>query len=299
MTAPVGIKVEGERREELRARLRGLGFDEVRFAHVSEERSHGLRDWLAAGMHADMAWMERTADKRSKAELVLPGVQSVIILGVNYWPGSAIEARVIKPNGARWARYALHEDYHDTMKHGLIAAGRVLEEMVGLGEEDYRYYVDTGPVLERGWAARSGLGFRGKNAMLISKSHGNWLFLASILTGIEIEPDAPLRKSVQQSEEGERAGLLCGKCTRCLDACPTNAFSAPGIEMPAAAFRTRRSRTKGLSRMNCVRASACASTGATSVSRFARGIGLRSKAGSCSLARVTSSRICPWVKSWG
>ena len=229
MTAPVGIKVEGERREELRARLRGLGFDEVRFAHVSEERSHGLRDWLAAGMHADMAWMERTADKRSKAELVLPGVQSVIILGVNYWPGSAIEARVIKPNGARWARYALHEDYHDTMKHGLIAAGRVLEEMVGLGEEDYRYYVDTGPVLERGWAARSGLGFRGKNAMLISKSHGNWLFLASILTGIEIEPDAPLRKSVQQSEEGERAGLLCGKCTRCLDACPTNAFSAPGI----------------------------------------------------------------------
>lgn len=229
MTAPAGLKIDGEQRERLRARLGALGFDEVRFAHAGGESGRGLREWFAAGMHADMAWMERTVDKRTKADLVLPGVQSVIILGVNYWPGASVERQLTESDKPRWARYALHEDYHDTMKPGLIAAGRLLEEMAGVGEGDYRYYVDTGPVLERGWAARSGLGFRGKNAMLISKTHGNWLFLASILTRVAITPDEPLRKSARSPEEGEQAGLLCGKCTRCLDACPTDAFSAPGV----------------------------------------------------------------------
>src|SRR4030095_12804911 len=84
-----------------------------------------------------------------------------------------------------WARYALYEDYHDTMRPALVAAGHALEELYGAGRDDYRYYVDTGPVLERSWAARSGIGFTGKNAMLISRRHGNWLFLASILTRTE------------------------------------------------------------------------------------------------------------------
>jgi epoxyqueuosine reductase len=229
MTVSSGAKIEGERREELRRQLCELGFDEVRFAQVGQEAAHGLRDWLAAGMHADMAWMERTVEKRSNADLVLPGVRSVIILGVNYWPGSAVEDQLSSQEKPRWARYAMHEDYHDTIRPGLVAAGRILEKMAGVGEGDYRYYVDTGPVLERGWAARSGLGFRGKNAMLISKTHGNWLFLASILTRVEIAADAPLRKSAPSEDEGEKAGLLCGKCTRCLDACPTDAFSAPGV----------------------------------------------------------------------
>ncbi len=227
-TARPGLKIEGEQREQLRRRLRELGFDEVRFARVGEEAGGGLREWLAEGMHADMAWMERTADKRAKADLVLPGVRSVIIFGVNYWSGSEAENN-FAPAKPQWARYALHKDYHDTIRPGLVAAGRVLEEIAGAAVEDYRYYVDTGPVLERGWAARSGLGFRGKNAMLISKTHGNWLFLASILTRVEIAPDAPLRKSLRPADEGEPAGLLCGKCTRCLDACPTDAFSAPGV----------------------------------------------------------------------
>lgn len=229
MNAPDGLRLEGERREQVRQRLHALGFDEVRFALVAAEAGGGLRDWLAAGMHADMAWMERTVDKRSQAELVLPGVRSVIMLGVNYWPGAAADREIAAADGPHWARYALHEDYHDTMKPALVAAGRVLEEFLGIGERDYRYYVDTGPVLERGWAARSGLGFRGKNAMLISKTHGNWLFLASILTRGEIAPDEPLRKHPELSDEGEKAGLLCGKCTRCLDACPTDAFPAPGV----------------------------------------------------------------------
>lgn len=227
MTAAAGHRVGGAAREALREKLRALGFDEVRFAAVGAPAGAGLNAWLAEGMHGEMAWMERTAEKRASADLVLPGVQSVILLGVNYWSD---RWRVPGDQGKpAWARYALHEDYHDTMKPGLEAAGRVLEETCGVTPGDYRYYVDTGPVLERGWAARSGLGFRGKNAMLISKQHGNWLFLASILTRVAIEPDEPLRKNGRSPEAEEPAGLLCGKCTRCLDACPTDAFPAPGV----------------------------------------------------------------------
>lgn len=228
MTGQAGPRIEGVSREALREKLCALGFDEVRFAAAGAEAGDGLRDWLAAGMHGDMAWMERTAEKRAHADLVLPGVRSVILLGVNYWAGSGIKNRESKIENPKWARYALHEDYHDTMKPGLEAAGRVLEKHAGATAADYRYYVDTGPVLERGWAARSGLGFRGKNAMLISKQHGNWLFLASILTRVAIAPDEPLREKAT-ADDGEPAGLLCGKCTRCLDACPTNAFPAPGV----------------------------------------------------------------------
>lgn len=226
MSAAIAQRIDGALREALREKLRALGFDEVRFAGVEGAMGGGLGAWLAAGHHADMAWMQRTADKRADADLVLAGARSVILLGVNYWAGPEREPAGANP---RWARYAQYEDYHDTMKPALEAAGRVLEEMAGLAATDYRYYVDTGPVLERGWAARSGLGFRGKNAMLISRQHGNWLFLASILTRVEITPDEPLRQGNRDPADEEPAGLLCGKCTRCLDACPTDAFPAPGV----------------------------------------------------------------------
>ncbi|MES1194448.1 MAG: hypothetical protein ABUL65_01050, partial [Opitutus sp.] len=88
MTAGAGLRIEGAAREALREKLRALGFDEVRFAAAGAEAGAGLRDWLAEGMHGDMAWMERTAEKRASADLVLPGVRSVILLGVNYWSGS-------------------------------------------------------------------------------------------------------------------------------------------------------------------------------------------------------------------
>ena len=213
------------RQEELRRRLSALGFDDVRFAAADPLHGEGLRDWLAAGMQADMSWMERTAEKRLHPGQVLAGTRSVIMLGVNYWPGK------LPAGGPQWARYALQEDYHDTMKPGLVAAGRVLEELYGISGEDYRYYVDTGPVLERSWAARAGLGFIGKNAMLISRRHGNWLLLAAILTRVELAPDAPVRKKFEREKSAGESdvGLLCGKCTRCLDACPTNAFPRPGV----------------------------------------------------------------------
>ena len=229
----------GAPRETLRARLGALGFDEVRFARAGATTA-GLRDWLDAGHHADMAWMERTAEKRLKVDLVLTGTRSVILLGVNYWSemwerpwsrqgGGVASKPAPTVENPLWARYALHTDYHDTIKPGLVAAGKILEELCGVGGGDYRYYVDTGPVLERGWAARSGMGFLGKNGMLISKKHGNWLFLAAILTRVEIEPDTPLRKKPLPADGREPAGLLCGKCTRCSDACPTQAIPEPGV----------------------------------------------------------------------
>jgi len=224
MTTLAGPVVSGAPRERLRAQLQALGFDAVRFAAATPLAADGLRAGIGAGQHADMAWMERTADKRADPGLVLPGARSVIMLGVNYWHEDQVPR-----DRPRWARYVLHEDYHDTIKPGLAAAGRVLEQEFGLAEQDHRYYVDTGPVLERGLAARSGLGFRGKNAMLISKDYGNWLFLACVLTRLEIEPDEALRPDAPRPTGEEPAGLLCGKCTRCLDACPTNAFPSPGV----------------------------------------------------------------------
>lgn len=208
------------RQEQLRSRLAALGFDDVRVARVEPVPGGPLRDWLAAGRHADMAWMERTVDKRLDPGLVLAGARSVIMLGVNYWPGA------LRQDGLVWARYAVHDDYHDTIKPALVEAGRAIEEIYGVGPDAHRWYVDTGPVLERGWAAKSGLGFAGKNAMLISPRYGNWLFLAAILTQVELAPDAPLR--TQRSGFAD-TGLLCGKCTRCLEACPTQAFTAPGV----------------------------------------------------------------------
>lgn len=219
-------------RETVRARLRALGFDEVRFARVEPGFGPGLSAWIDAGYHADMNWMERTVPKRSDPALVLPGARSVIMLGVNYLPPpSATKARGEgrEAGDPAWARYALYSDYHDTIKDALINAGRVLEELGGgaVTAADYRYYVDTGPVIERGWAAKSGLGFIGKNAMLISRTHGNWLFLAAVLTTLDFPPDAPVRKEAAGRET--EPGLLCGKCTRCMDACPTQALPKPGV----------------------------------------------------------------------
>lgn len=222
MTAQAGPMLAGAQRERLRDALRALGFDEVRFTATARPAGGSLRQWFEGGHQADMAWMERTVDKRLNPDLVLPGARSVILLGVNYWAE-------VPEKAPRWARYALNEDYHDTIKPALAAAGRVLERECGAAATDYRYYVDTGPVLERGWAARSGLGFLGKNAMLISRTHGNWLFLACILTRTEIAPDDPLRPEVVRPDGEEPAGLLCGKCTRCLEACPTQAFPRPGV----------------------------------------------------------------------
>lgn len=225
---PEGPEASAALAERLRRGLEGIGFDAVRFAAAGPVPAGGLNAWLAEGLHADMAWMERTREKRLDLQRVLPGARSLILLGVNYGGAGAPE-----PGRPVWARYARYRDYHDTMKPGLEAAGRLIEALYGVAGSDYRYYADTGPILERGWAARSGLGFLGKNAMLISRVHGNWLLLAAILARVNLPADPPLagpaaNARVGPGTDGEPIGRLCGKCTRCLDACPTAAFPAPG-----------------------------------------------------------------------
>ncbi|HEY3755163.1 MAG TPA: QueG-associated DUF1730 domain-containing protein [Opitutaceae bacterium] len=217
-----------ERAEELRRGLQELGFDAVRFAAAGPVPAAGLTAWLDQGMHADMAWMDRSREKRLDLQRVLPGARSIIMLGVNY-----LGAEESPAGGPVWSRYSQYLDYHDTMKPGLEAAGALLERLYGVSGTDYRYYTDTGPILERGWAARSGVGFLGKNAMLISPEHGNWLLLGAILTRVDLPSDPPVRGPVSNPRvealaDGEPVGRLCGKCTRCLDACPTSAFAAPG-----------------------------------------------------------------------
>ena len=171
-----------------------------------------------------MDWMERTAEKRLDPGLVLEGARSAILLGVDYYQGRELGGPPAGPRPA-WARYSLYRDYHDSLRPALVQAGRIIEQECRVGPTDYRYYVDTGPVLERAWAALAGLGFIGKNAMLISRRHGNWLFLAAILTRLDLEPDPPLRA---RGDPGS-VGLLCGKCSRCMEACPTQAFPRPGV----------------------------------------------------------------------
>lgn len=207
--------------EVLRTRISGLGFDVVRFVAVDGEAAGGaaFRDWLANGNHADMRWLEKTPERRTDPRNVLVGAKSLIMLGVNYGAGAE------NADGPTWARYALNRDYHDTVKPGLVAAGKVLEEELGLGSTDYRYYVDTGPLLERNWATAAGLGFTGKNAMLISRDYGNWLFLAGIMVRAELPSDPPVSRNIERVP----VGSLCGSCTACIEACPTDALTAPGV----------------------------------------------------------------------
>ena len=223
--------------EELRRRLGELGFDEVRFARTADLPPSGscVRAW---GRPACRYGVDGTHGRKSVS--IRRRCCRACALGDNA-RCKLLERREVGGHPGRrtgqapiWARYALHEDYHDTIKPAL-RDGRpgnratFRRELSSAG--DYRYYVDTGPVLERGWAAQAGLGFIGKNAMLISRRHGNWLFLAAILTRVEFLADEPIRKKFRDHASGKESGvgLLCGKCTRCLDACPTDAFPRPGV----------------------------------------------------------------------
>lgn len=186
-----------------------LGFDDCRIA-VAKEATHAqvFQQWLGDGCHGDMAWMEKTPHRRCDPREVLPGCKAVICLALNYYPGRSPVAA--EDPGYRIARYSWNEDYHDVILKKLKEFDVELAKLGGV----QRYYVDTGPVLERDFATDSGLGWSGKSTLQIHRKLGTWFFLAELLTTLDLAPDAPF-------------GDHCGKCTRCVVACPTQAITAP------------------------------------------------------------------------
>ncbi len=223
-----------------------LGFALCRIAAcTAPPHAAEFRAWLEDGRAGEMTWLERNADRRTDPQQVLPGAKSVVVLAMNYWQGgtendecgmtndermtnaqarmsgdvlSSFELRhsfviphssSVIPHG-RIARYAWGDDYHDLIEPKL----RLLDAWLTARGGRQRCYVDTGPMLERDFAALAGVGWHGKSTMLIHPQLGAWFFLAEILTTLDLAPDDPLPDR-------------CGKCTRCITACPTGAITAP------------------------------------------------------------------------
>jgi epoxyqueuosine reductase len=185
-----------------------LGFDPVGITALGPVQSHGeFVAWLARGYAGEMGYLARGAEKRADTRLPFDGVRSAIVVGLNY--GGKQPAGPI-------ARYARGDDYHDVMVDRLDSLHRWLEGEIGAPVRG-KAYVDTGPILERDLARRAGLGWIGKNTMLVNPRRGSFFFLGALLVDLELRADAPF--------DADR----CGSCTRCLDACPTDAFVAPRV----------------------------------------------------------------------
>ncbi|NNC87078.1 MAG: tRNA epoxyqueuosine(34) reductase QueG [Akkermansiaceae bacterium] len=195
-----------EQKQRLQSLAAGLGFDACRVA-PAKRATHAAEflEWIADGKEGDMGWLARNVHRRTDPREVLPGCRAVICLALNYFPGPENPAA-----GYRIARYAWNDDYHDIIEAKLKDLDAALGEMGGT----QRYYVDTGPVLERDFATDAGLGWSGKSTVQIDTKLGTWFFLAELLTTLDLPPDAP------QNDH-------CGKCTACMDACPTNAIPRP------------------------------------------------------------------------
>ena len=194
--------------ERIRAQAYGLGFDLVGITTLGPVESAGAFDeWLEHGYAGDMEYIARGAEKRRDTRLPVSGVTSAIVVGLDY--GGA------EPSGPV-ARYARGDDYHDIMIDKLRELQRWIGREVG-GPIRGKPYVDTGPILERELARKAGLGWFGKNTLLINPKRGSYFFLGALFVELELEPDSPF--------ESDR----CGSCTRCLDACPTGAFTGPRV----------------------------------------------------------------------
>ena len=197
-----------ELKADLIRRARELGFEDCRIAianpppHTAE-----FHAWLKSGSAGEMSWIERGAGKRGDPRKVLPGARSVVVLALSYWQGEGALPNEYK---GRIARYAWGDDYHNLVEAKL----RQLDSFLTAAGGRQKCYVDTGPVLERDFAAEAGIGWQGKSTMLLNRELGTWFFLAEIFTTLDLPPDSPQTNR-------------CGSCTRCIDACPTGAITAP------------------------------------------------------------------------
>ena len=194
-----------------------LGFQALGFTGIDlQTHEHYLQKWLAKGYHGDMEWMARHGNKRSRPDALIPGTCTVITARMDYLPEGADAEQVLSQSELAYiSRYALGRDYHKLMRARLAKLANQIETHLGGGQ--YRAFVDSAPVLERALAENAGLGWIGKNTMLLNDKAGSWFFLGEIYTDIPLPPDPP------------QTAQHCGTCQACLDVCPTQAFVAPWV----------------------------------------------------------------------
>lgn len=191
-----------------------IGFHKIgiaRAAPLGEEKLR-LENWLAENYHGAMEWMTREPEKRSDPQILFPGARSIVAVALNYYTAHKHEENSEK---GKISRYAWGDDYHDVLKEKLRALFDFIKTEIS--EADGKICVDTAPIMDKAWAARAGLGWIGKHSNLITKEYGSWVFLGEIVLNIELEYDVEMIEN------------HCGTCTKCLDACPTDAIVAPYV----------------------------------------------------------------------
>lgn len=192
----------------VKSRAQALGFDHcgISRAGLLEDEARKLERWLNQGKHGTMSWMENWFDKRIDPTKLMEGAKSVISVLLNYAP--ADDNLSIGP--FKISRYAYGQDYHDVLKKKLSLLVQELQQQYG--DFNARIFVDSAPVMDKAWAKKSGLGWIGKNSNLITKGSGSYFFIAEIICDLELEYDGAIKD-------------YCGSCTRCVDACPTDAIT--------------------------------------------------------------------------
>jgi epoxyqueuosine reductase len=201
-------------REAIAEKAKAVGFDKIGFAPAQvPESDEGLKEWLARGYHGEMAWMARSAERRTDASRSLEGALTLVCCGLNYYRGGP----AVAPAGfGVISSYAQGEDYHRVLGEKLTEVAAFIEARASVPT---RIYVDTGPLLEKSYAAAAGLGWLGKHSNLLSRAGSSWFFLGEILVPLPLAPSPAVR-----SERNH-----CGTCTRCIEACPTGAIVEPYV----------------------------------------------------------------------
>ena len=198
----------------IKTQAKSLGFDFCGIAKADflEEEAPKLEAWLNQNYHGKMGYLANHFDKRLDPRLLVDGAKTVVSLIYNHFPVKEIPSG---PEDLKLAKYAYGEDYHFVIKDKLKTFLQHLREEIG--EIDGRAFVDSAPVMERQWAQKAGLGWQGKNSLLLNRTMGSFFFLAELIIDLDVSPDPPMVKD------------YCGTCTRCIDACPTDAIVQAGV----------------------------------------------------------------------
>ncbi len=200
--------------QEIKSKALGCGFDACGISKIEPLvfDAKKYREWIAQGFHADLGYMERNMEKRFDAQLLLHNAQTVISVLLNYFP----DKQLPDSQFYKISKYAYNTDYHYVVKDKL---NKIIEFIKGKIGKDItiRAFVDSAPVLDKSWAVKAGLGWIGKNSLLINKNLGSFVFVGEIILDIDLIPDSPLSSE------------YCGSCTACIDACPTHAIVEPYV----------------------------------------------------------------------